>query len=138
MDYCVAVITYTRWVQSSDSFGTTEYLSFAAAIFCPVHAGHGYLSSWEAYQNRGIKRDAAGDHLGAAEDFAYAIRNCPPNTALRFLRGVALLHAADPQGAAAELEAGLKLDPNNATLRSPLDQARRLPGTDARLRSIRW
>jgi hypothetical protein len=83
----------------------------------------GYLESWTAYQDRGIRRDAKGDHLGAAADFAEAIRIGPPNPALHFLRGVALMHAVDPQGAAAEFEAGLKLDPDNATLCSLLDEA---------------
>jgi hypothetical protein len=31
------------------------------------------LDSWEAHQNRGLQRDASGDHIGAAEDFAHAI-----------------------------------------------------------------
>jgi Flp pilus assembly protein TadD len=83
----------------------------------------GHLDSWEGYQGRGIERDAMGDHLGAAEDFAHALRLAPPNPALHFLRGVALLHGADSRGAAAEFQAGLNLDPNNATLRSLLDQA---------------
>jgi tetratricopeptide (TPR) repeat protein len=82
------------------------------------------LASWQAYQDRGNQREAAGDHLGAAEDFGHAIRIGPPNTALRYLRGVALLRAAKPQLAAAEFEEGLKLDPHNAALESLLDQAR--------------
>jgi Flp pilus assembly protein TadD len=82
------------------------------------------LSNWEAYQDRGNKREAAGDHLGAAKDFAHAIRIGPSNTALHFLRGVALLHAAEPQQAATEFEAGLKLDRHNSTLQSLLEQAR--------------
>ena len=81
------------------------------------------LDSWVAYQQRGIERDAAGDHVGAAEDFAHAIRIGPPNAALRYLRGVTLLHGAKPEEAATEFEAGLKLDPHNATLQSLLDQA---------------
>jgi tetratricopeptide (TPR) repeat protein len=81
------------------------------------------LDSWVAYQQRGIERAAAGDHIGAAEDFAHAIRIGPPNPALHYLRGVTLLRAANPVEAAAEFEAGLKLDPHNATLQSLLDQA---------------
>src|SRR5262249_14366135 len=84
----------------------------------------GQLPSWQAYQDRGIKRDAAGDHVGAAADFGRAIRLYPPHPALHFLRGVSLLHAAAPQEAAVEFEQGLKLDPNNATLQGLLDTSR--------------
>ncbi len=76
--------------------------------------------SWQAYQDRGIRRDAAGDHLGAARDFARAIATAPPNPALHYLRGSALLHGYAPDQAAAEFEAGLVLDPNNVTLRTLL------------------
>ena len=71
-----------------------------------------------AYQERGLHRDASGDHIGAAEDFAHAIRVGPPNPALHYLRGVALLHADNRQAAVVAFESGLKLDPNNAALRS--------------------
>jgi len=80
----------------------------------------GELDTWEAYQNRGVRREAAGDHIRAAEDFAQAIRMAPPNPALHFQRGVALLHASDRLSAVAEFEAGLKLDPDNAGLREML------------------
>jgi tetratricopeptide (TPR) repeat protein len=84
-----------------------------------------HLASWEAYQQRGIERDAAGDHAGAADDFSHAIRIGPPNAALRYLRGIALLHANEPQQAASEFEEGLKLEPNNLTLRTLLQEANR-------------
>ena len=73
---------------------------------------------WIKFQDRGIQRDAEGDHLGAAAEFAEAIRIGPPNAALHFLRGVALIHAGDQQGAVSEFKLGLKLDPNNASLRT--------------------
>lgn len=82
------------------------------------------LANWQAYQQRGIERDAAGDHLGAAADFAHAVRIGPPNTALHYLRGVALLHAGNAVGAAGEFERGLKLEPTNPTLAQLLQQAR--------------
>jgi len=77
----------------------------------------GQLDRWEAYQKRGVRREAAGDHLRAAEDFSHAIRMAPPNPALHYQRGMALLNAVDRRGAVAEFEAGLKLDPDNVTLR---------------------
>jgi tetratricopeptide (TPR) repeat protein len=80
----------------------------------------GKLDSWEAYQNRGVRREAMGDHQRAAEDFAHAIRMAPPNPALHFQRGIALLNASDRPGAVAEFEAGLNLDPDNASLRGLL------------------
>ena len=79
-------------------------------------------TAWEAHQERGIQRDADGDHLGAAADFAEAIRIAPANPALHYLRGVALLHAADRQGATAEFETILKLEPNNTAVRGLLDR----------------
>jgi tetratricopeptide (TPR) repeat protein len=82
----------------------------------------GSLDSWEQYQERGIRRDRRRSYRRAAEDFAIAIQIGPPNPALHFLRGCTLLRAADRQGAAAEFEAGLKLDPNNVTLRDLLDR----------------
>lgn len=85
------------------------------------------LDSWIAYQQRAIERDAAGDYLGAAQDLAHAIRNGPPNPALHYLRGVALLRAAHSADAAIEFEAGLKLDPHNAALKSLLSQVRAVP-----------
>ena len=103
-------------------------LGYGFVAFGPVTAFlkllTGHLPSWQAYQDRGIKRDAAGDHIGAAADFARAIGVAPANPALHFLRGVALLHAAAPQEAAMEFEQGLKLDPNNATLQVLLDSSR--------------
>src|SRR5262249_8763453 len=69
---------------------------------------------WRTLQDRGVQRDAEGDHLGAAADFAEAIRIGPPNAALHLLRGVALVHAGDHQGAVAEFKLGLKLHPTNA------------------------
>jgi hypothetical protein len=103
-------------------------LGYGFVAFRPVTAClkllTGQLPSWEAYQYRGIKRDAAGDHIGAAADFARAIRVGPANPALHFLRGVAMLHAAAPHEAAVEFEKGLKLDPNNATLQGLLDSSR--------------
>ena len=83
----------------------------------------GILTDWVAYQERGIRREAAGRYFAAADDFARAIQLAPPNPALHFFRGNALLRAGVPQEAAVEFEAGLKLDPNNVTLRSLLDQA---------------
>jgi tetratricopeptide (TPR) repeat protein len=83
-----------------------------------------YEEGWEVYQSRGLKRGAEGDHRGAAEKFAHAIRVGPPNPALHYLRGIALLRAADKPGAAEAFEAGLRLDPDNGTLRSLLEQAR--------------
>jgi hypothetical protein len=103
-------------------------LGYAFVAFKPITASlkllTGELPSWEAYQDRGIKRDAASDHIGAAADFARATRVGPASPALHFLRGVALLHAAAPQEAAVEFEQGLKLDPNNATLQGLLDSSR--------------
>lgn len=103
-------------------------LGYGFVAFAPVTAFlkllTGHLPSWEAYQYRGIKRDAAGDHRGGAADFARAIRVGPANPALHFLRGVALLHAAAPHEAAVEFEQGLKLDPNNATLQALLESSR--------------
>ena len=91
-----------------------------------VEAGvalHPPLPTWQAYQERGIQRSKAGDELGASEEFASAIRIGPANPALRFLRGVALLHVGDGQEAAREFKAGLKLDPGNETLKALLIQA---------------
>jgi tetratricopeptide (TPR) repeat protein len=77
----------------------------------------GELGTWEAYQKRALRCEAAGDHVRAAQDLAKAIRMAPPNPALHYQRGLALLHAADGQGATSEFEAALKLDPANVTLR---------------------
>jgi hypothetical protein len=76
---------------------------FASALKTAEAGGELYpnLTSWEAYQKRGIERDAAGDHAGAADDFLHAIRIGPP---------VALLDANEPQQAASEFEAGPKLE----------------------------
>jgi hypothetical protein len=51
----------------------------------PVMALYKHVTGlgWTAHQDRGIQRDAKGDHLGAAADFAEAIRIGPPNPALR-------------------------------------------------------
>ena len=101
---------------------------FASALAIAEAGGelHPNLADWIAYQRRGIERDAAGDYSGAAEDFAHAIRIGPPNTALRYLRGLALLHSNQPQEATKEFEEGLKLDPNNVTLRTLLQGAARI------------
>jgi hypothetical protein len=89
-----------------------------------VPAFNPFDDRWKALRDRGIQRDAEGDYLGAAADFAEAIRIGPPNSALHFLRGVALSHAADERGAASEFELVLKIDPNNASLRSLVDAYR--------------
>ena len=81
------------------------------------------LASWQDYQTRGIQRQTKGDYPGAAEDFGVAIRIGPVNTALHFLRGTALLQAGDAAEAAAEFAKGLKLEPENPTLRQLLRQA---------------
>jgi tetratricopeptide (TPR) repeat protein len=99
-------------------FATTLRIAEAGGELLPN------LANWQAYQDRGNQREAAGDHVGAADDFAHAIRIGPPNTALRYLRGVALLHAGETHQAATEFEVGLKLDPYNAALRTLLDQSR--------------
>lgn len=82
------------------------------------------LLTWQAYQERGIQRSAKGDYRGAADDFALAVRIGPVNTALHFLRGVALLNAGDATAAAKEFEDGLKLDPGNVPLAQLLKKAR--------------
>jgi tetratricopeptide (TPR) repeat protein len=92
------------------------------------------LDSWTAYQQRAIERDAAGDYLGAAQDLAHAIRNGPPNAALHYLRGIALLHAINSAEAATEFEAGLKLDPRNAALQHLLNQIQGAPQQTHRTR----
>ena len=86
--------------------------------------GEPMLSSWIAYQSRGIERQKKGDYRGAASDFSMAIRIGPTNTALHFLKGTALLQGGEPAGAEVEFEKGLKLDPANKTLRQLLMQAR--------------
>jgi tetratricopeptide (TPR) repeat protein len=82
------------------------------------------LPTWQAYQERGIRRSQSGDHLRAAEDFASAIRLGPANTALHYMRGVALLNANYKPEAAKEFERGLKLEPANPALAHLLLQAR--------------
>ncbi len=99
---------------------------FAAALDA-VESGQELITNlpdWQSYQRRGAEREEVGDHLGAAEDFAHAIRIGPPNTALRFQRGVALLHAGEREKAVVEFSAGLDLDPQNVALRNLRDQAR--------------
>jgi hypothetical protein len=85
--------------------------------------GEPQLGSWIDYQTRGMKRSKAGDHLGAAADFDKAIRMGPPNTALHFLKGTALLAGGVFAEAAGEFERGLKLEPENKTLQSLLRQS---------------
>jgi len=82
------------------------------------------LPTWQAYQERGIARSDAGDYVGAANDFASAVRIGPEKTVLHFLRGVALLRAGNAVGAAGEFERGLKLEPTNPALAQSLQQAR--------------
>jgi Flp pilus assembly protein TadD len=82
------------------------------------------LPTWQAYQERAIRRSKSGDNLGAAEDFGSAIRIGPANTALHYLRGVALLNANYRHEAAKEFEQGLKLEPANPALAHLLLQAR--------------
>jgi hypothetical protein len=111
---------------------------FAAAARWVMHIIRqicGSLANWQEYQDRGNRRDAWGNHRGAARDFAVAIQIGPPNPALHFLRGCALLQTADRQGAAAEFEAGLKLDPDNNELRSLLDIAQKAQGNRLSVRS---
>jgi Flp pilus assembly protein TadD len=79
---------------------------------------------WKAFQHRGVQRDAEGDHVGAAAEFAEAIRIGPANASLHFLRGLALVHAGDHHGATSEFELGLELDPTNASLRILMDTYR--------------
>jgi tetratricopeptide (TPR) repeat protein len=65
-----------------------------------------------------------GNFAAAAADFARAIRIGPPNTALHYLRGAALLHAEEFPAAAKEFESGLQLEPANKILAQLLQQAR--------------
>ena len=85
--------------------------------------GEPQLGSWIDYQTRGLKRSRSGDHLGAAADFDAAIRMGPPNTALHFLKGTALLAAGSFAEASAEFEKGLRLEPENKTLQTLLRQS---------------
>jgi serine/threonine-protein kinase len=59
-----------------------------------------------------------GDLSGAIALYDEALAMGPPNTALLFLRGTALLEIGEPAGAAQDFAAGLRVDPGNATLQS--------------------
>jgi tetratricopeptide (TPR) repeat protein len=79
------------------------------------------------------ERRKSADLAGAIELYGRAIDLNPLNVALYFLRGTALLQSGKPQAAAADFEIGLKIDPDNVTLRSLLDQARAAPSKAAPL-----
>ncbi len=81
------------------------------------------LASWIAYQDRGRERAANGKFEDAIDDFSHAILLGPPNPALYFLRGTARLSLTQYTQAGEDFEAGLKLDPDNATLKQLLKQA---------------
>jgi hypothetical protein len=99
------------------------FLAFKPITYC-ARLVTGHLVNWEAYQERGIRRNAGGRYLAAAKDFETAIRIGPPNPALHFLRGMALLNASDREGAVREFERGLKLDPGNEVLKSLIESHR--------------
>jgi tetratricopeptide (TPR) repeat protein len=74
------------------------------------------LATWQAYQERAMKRRGERDFAGAARDFTEAINRGPPNTALFYLRGVTRADMDDHAGALVDFDAILKLDPSNATV----------------------
>jgi tetratricopeptide (TPR) repeat protein len=74
------------------------------------------LETWEAYQERGIKRLTNGDRAGAITDFGEAIRRGPPNAALHYLRGTARAQMGNHTGAIEDFDVILKLDPGNVTV----------------------
>jgi tetratricopeptide (TPR) repeat protein len=88
---------------------------------------------WLTHQDNGFRHEAGGDHLGAAENFAQAIRIAPPSPTLHYLRGIALVLAGDRRGAGSEFKASLKLDPTNAALRNLLDNYSTARAMHARL-----
>jgi tetratricopeptide (TPR) repeat protein len=66
---------------------------------------------------------ARGDLTGAIRGYGAAIESGPPNTALYYLRGTVRLELGDKVGAMEDFEHGLRLDPNNDTLKCLLAQA---------------
>jgi tetratricopeptide (TPR) repeat protein len=77
-----------------------------------------------AFQQKADTKRTKGDLPGAIKDYGEAIRVGPPNTALYYLRGTALLELGNPSAASEDFETGLKLDPVNTTLLRLRDQAR--------------
>lgn len=75
-------------------------------------------------QRRADAKRARGNLVGALRDYDEAIRISPPNTALHYLRGTALLEAGNLPAAMKDFESGLVLDPENPTLQSLLQQTR--------------
>ncbi len=99
-----------------------EQARAAPVVVAPVRTTDARLAA--QLQDAADEKRKAGDLAGAIVDYGKAIEVSPPNTALHYLRGTALMQIGDRAGAAADFEEGLKLDPKNATLKSLLDQAR--------------
>lgn len=101
---------------------------FIAALKLVKHGGilEKKPSDWIGYQDRGNAKKERGNLKGAIEDYSKAIETGPVNTALYYLRGIAYADLKDHTHAMDDFKAGLKLDPNNVTLKFLLKQSSEL------------
>ncbi len=81
------------------------------------------LSSWIAYQARGLDKSKHGDLAGAVLDFSEAIQRGPKNTALLYLRGSTLAQLGEHARAITDFKAILMVDPDNKTVQTLLSQS---------------
>lgn len=81
------------------------------------------LSSWIAYQERGIERSKQGDLQGAILDFTQAIERGPKNSALLYLRGTTYAQMDKHRHAIADFKAILSDEPENKTVQTLLKQS---------------
>jgi hypothetical protein len=81
------------------------------------------LSSWIAYQERGLEKSKQGDLKGAVLDFTEAIQRGPQNTALQYLRGSTLAQLGEHRRAIKDFKTILVSEPGNKTVQTLLKQS---------------
>ena len=81
------------------------------------------LSSWIAYQERGLEKSKQGDLKGAVLDFTEAIQRGPQNTALQYLRGSTLAQLGEHRRAIKDFKTILVSEPENKTVQTLLKQS---------------
>ncbi len=84
------------------------------------------LSSWIAYQERGLERSSQGDLDGAVLDFTEAIQRGPQNTALQYLRGTTFAKLKQHHRAIEDFKTILASEPQNKTVQALLKQSEAL------------